>query len=505
MCNNNIRKGQNIVNRHRPFRQSIDLRQKYLNNRYEQNQDILNFCIDEIWDEWYDYDDYEDWNYFNACEDIDFILHEARNLFLYGNDNDTLGSIFTRELRSSNKIEDEESRQINIVNEHEKLNPRGLEERLANHLHHMTESKHKNEWLPSTVYEIFKNGDDREFLQNLPVKSEEFILTLIIFSPFWVRPLRDWNPPELNSEIYITSLVNHLFVYFPIPEFLYAEWFRKPECTRLKWLCWFILIGQGGSLYRAAPNFNWKISKKFQHYLNESPNDLTPTVACIYALIRGQGGTKVEIRRIMDNPGYIIDPTKISSQEHYIIFWLDTIKWLIKYRDSITDEEAQLILNWALHHYTESERHRTKPFSWKGRKLRNTIEYSIEYDRQLIQKSPYLSLQWNSHDLDWEMIDKNTNKWSIEELTSGYDLAVEGKEMVHCVSTYAPNCASGHSAIFSLCKEGIRKVTIETNPNSNKIVQLRGRHNKYPERDEKSIIDKWVKDIVPKVEASIMS
>jgi hypothetical protein len=178
---------------------------------------------------------------------------------------------------------------------------------------------------------------------------------------------------------------------------------------------------------------------------------------------------------------------------------------LIKYRDSITDEEAQLILNWALHHYTESERHRTNPFSWKSRKPRNTIEYSIEYDRQLIQESPYLSLQWKSHHWNWEMIDKNANKWSFNELTTGFELAVEGKELLHCVASYAPRCASGYSAIISLCKEGKRKVTIEIDPNTNKIVQLKGGHNKTPEKDEKSIIDKWIKDIVSKVEVPNVS
>jgi len=504
MRNNKIRKDQDIVKR-RSFRKSVDLRQKYLSNRYSHDQDAFNLWLDEVWEEWSDYDDEYDWNIYNCAEDIDYIMHEARNLFFYGNENESLGSIFLRDLRSLPKMNDKDSRQINKEHEHKKMNPKVLEERLANHIHHITESKHLNKLLPSTVYEIFQDGNDRKILQSLPVKSEKVILTLIIFSPFWIRSLRDWKSPKLNSEKIIVSLINHLFINFPIPKFLYIEWIREPEYTRLKWICWLILLGQGGSLYRAAPKFNWKISKKLPLFLINVPSNLPPTSACIYAQILGQGGSDIEFRRIMNNPGYIIDPTKISSQEFFIVFWSDTINWLINYRESITDGEAQLVLNWALHLYTEAEIHKTKPFTWKGRKPRNTIEFSIEYDRQLIQESPYLSLQWNSHDLDWEMIDKNTNKWSIVELTSGYDLAVEGKEMAHCVSTYAPNCASGHSAIFSLCKEGIRKVTIEINPNSNKIVQLRGRHNKYPERDEKSIIDKWVKDIVPKVEASIMS
>jgi hypothetical protein len=69
---------------------------------------------------------------------------------------------------------------------------------------------------------------------------------LCLFAPFWVRSPQTWNP---SGE---TPLLDHLFVLHHVPGFLYPEWFRELEFPRLKWLYWFILLGQGGSLKRAA-------------------------------------------------------------------------------------------------------------------------------------------------------------------------------------------------------------------------------------------------------------
>lgn len=79
--------------------------------------------------------------------------------------------------------------------------------------------------------------------------------------------------------------------------------------------------------------------------------------------------------------------------------------------------------------------------------------------------------------------------WQAQELTSQSALAEEGREMGHCVSSYADDCRKGHMRIFSITLNGERKATLELRPQdglplsrqrsepSFQIHQNKGRHN----------------------------
>lgn len=54
--------------------------------------------------------------------------------------------------------------------------------------------------------------------------------------------------------------------------------------------------------------------------------------------------------------------------------------------------------------------------------------------------------------------------WSAIEMSNGGDLAEEGREMRHCVSSYSSNCRSGTSRIFSIRFAGERVCTLEIAP-----------------------------------------
>ena len=80
---------------------------------------------------------------------------------------------------------------------------------------------------------------------------------------------------------------------------------------------------------------------------------------------------------------------------------------------------------------------------------------------------------------------------------SSDELYAEGREMSHCVSSYARSCAEGRCAIYSLTRfneEGtIREATIEVSMESKKIVQSRKKHNADLTSEDKSIIKAWSK------------
>ena len=325
------------------------------------------------------------------------------------------------------------------------------------------------------------------------VKNLKFTKIVCLFAPFWLRSPLTWDKKEK------INIIDHLFVLYDVPEFLYNEWFREGNELRFKWLMWFLLLGQGGSLKKGSDDFQWRIPSRFQKYLWDVPADASPIEACIYAEVMRLGGSESDFVRLLRNPSFVVDPTEFSANESHEKFWYDTVRWLIAQSDQITDEQSGFILEWAMHEYTEAELGRMElgrggPFSWKGRRLRRVLEQSLEYYRQ--RSLPYSNYKWNKHGWDWEYEEAHAHKWTFVELTSGEELYLEGKAMRHCVSSYDGRCASGYSAIVSLRYNGGRKVTIELNPRTKQIVQARGAHNKEATDEEKSVIASWMKEVV---------
>ena len=80
---------------------------------------------------------------------------------------------------------------------------------------------------------------------------------------------------------------------------------------------------------------------------------------------------------------------------------------------------------------------------------------------------------------------RETFTWSVRELRSYRELAAEGREMGHCVYSYAKSCRSGSTSIWSLGLENEkgqrqRILTIAVEPRARAVTQVRGRFNALP-------------------------
>ena len=89
------------------------------------------------------------------------------------------------------------------------------------------------------------------------------------------------------------------------------------------------------------------------------------------------------------------------------------------------------------------------------------------------------------------MIDNVLTLIKIKELTSSRELYNEGRKMHHCVGSYAQNCHMGCIHIFSYTINDENTLTIETD--RSQILQIRGKCNRLPSTNEKSIINRWAK------------
>jgi hypothetical protein len=317
--------------------------------------------------------------------------------------------------------------------------------------------------------------------------GEHLVKNLCLFAPFWIRSPRTWAGGK-------ASLVEHLFVRYEVPRFLYAEWSLEPGFPRLKWLCWFILFAQGGSLRRAAGLFGWKVPGRFEHSLRMAPAGTSPQEACAFAQILRRGGSPTDCRRILSNPAFVVDTTEAADSDPASEFWDATVRWVIAHGAAITDEQCELILSWATHEYTEADRRGAPSFSWKGRGLRSVLQRSLDYRRQLEQ--PWSCYWWRRHGWDWKPSDPSLDGWCFVELTSGEELYREGEAMRHCVAGYAARRAAGHSAIVSVQFNGARRLTVEINPATGEVVQAKGECNRPATGEEQRAIRLWLDAVV---------
>jgi len=319
---------------------------------------------------------------------------------------------------------------------------------------------------------------------------------LWLFSPFWIRTPKTWN-----GEDGWEGLIRHLFVQYEPPKFLYGEWYDE-SFPRFRWIVWFLLFSQGGSLKSAAKLFGWNMAGGFPLQLYQVPPEYSPVQACMIAEILRLGG-RLETFQLL-NYTFTVDPTEGGTPQ-FIDFWRDTIRWLSKKTDEIIQlreteafeyvDIAGPILDWALHKYTEAERENGVPFSWQGRQVRQAFEASQEYLLNVNTESER-SLSWTSHGWDWDTTDEIGDKWAVVELSFGQALHDEGKRMHHCVGGYTGLCVAGNTSIFSLRFGGIGKVTIELEPKAKSIVQARGYCNQAIKRREHEVISQWLKDVV---------
>lgn len=323
------------------------------------------------------------------------------------------------------------------------------------------------------------------------ISEPQLAIQVGLFSPFWIRSPRSWNQD--------TNFLEHVFVRYPVPKFLYSEWTRGYDIP-FKWIIWFLLLGQGGSLKQASENFGWCIPAKFSKYLSEIPSDFSAVAACMMAEIRRLGGNDIDFSRIHGNIAYVVDPTEPSEDTAFLKFWQDTVRWLITNREAISNEEAYHILHWAMHEYTETRRAKGERFSWKGRRVHSVLERSLQYRRET--ERPWQNYQWSSHGWDWELDDPSLGLWTAKELTSGEVLFHEGRAQNHCVASYVGRCSAGHSAIVSLQQDSKRRLTVEINPSTGQVVQARGPFNRKANATEQQVLSQWVQTILRQKAAS---
>ena len=97
--------------------------------------------------------------------------------------------------------------------------------------------------------------------------------------------------------------------------------------------------------------------------------------------------------------------------------------------------------------------------------------------------------------------------WTITELLTRRALFLEGQAMRHCVATYTERCVRRQTSIWSMQvedhRDGHRVLTIEVDLPRRTVCQARRKCNQLPQRAERAVMERWVREQGLKVSESM--
>ena len=130
----------------------------------------------------------------------------------------------------------------------------------------------------------------------------------------------------------------------------------------------------------------------------------------------------------------------------------------------------------------------------QGRNPVLLLEQVDAWHTELNRMKKTQQFHWTPTFTDFIYEEGGVNKvtWEITELCSTKELHSEGKSLSHCVGSYSQSCANKRSAILSLRRQGERTATLEINLATKKLIQARGKANRYLQSKEERVVQEWV-------------
>ncbi len=294
------------------------------------------------------------------------------------------------------------------------------------------------------------------------------------------------------------GLVNHMFVRYPVPYFLYQACLPGDEnfaFMKEVYRQWFVTLAQGGSFSKLVKGL--MTSKEAFVFLNApSTNHIHENVWWAKMKLAGlpKGVAEKLISKIFTNH-FFDDPDGRLAEaiNFYAKFHGEMDKQTF---DEITDFAA-----WTLRNNRE--------FRFKGRTVASMVALSNEWHIEIQKADIGKYTEWPGLGIPkWDYIEK-AQEWEVVELLSNQAIVNEGRKQKHCVASYVNWCIDGYCSIFSLrCyshsmthydEDGVavynrlrelRRVTIEVG-NNRTVRQIRGVLNRQPTDEEKLILRLW--------------
>jgi hypothetical protein len=313
----------------------------------------------------------------------------------------------------------------------------------------------------------------------------------------WLHSQKEWVPKGRGAYTLFHSLINHLLVQYAIPGFLYSVFFIEDDHLAEQMILFFRYLALGGSVYKGIKTglIPVKLTKRMCHYFLQSPPDTGIFEGFRNAQVKAFGGE----RRLAHTLSHTLPGRSFMDDEE---FWFTVIMWFSRH-SMLDPSQVGPLIDFILHLKRENP-----SFSITGRSVFAMLKEMDIWHGELARERKKKGFMYTPSGFKegiWEIKEKLPDKrsqkciWTMEEILSSKALAEEGKKMYHCVYTYHDRILKGMASIWTLKREGERRLTIEVSNDNKTIYQARGKYNRLPKSREIMIVKRWAAENMLKV------
>ncbi len=330
----------------------------------------------------------------------------------------------------------------------------------------------------------------------------EALALIAAHSPAWLRPISEWMPRSHNAGRQFASLLRHLFVKYEVPSFFDSVWFSGRTESAAERRKWYLHVGRGRNIRNCQLPIT--LTRKMAHNFMQAPNNATIEQALRWGQVLSLGGNERLARAIFG--------TRLTESFENEAFWSSVIRWFVAH-PMLDRAHVGPIIDYLYHQRFVAEilyvgpdrREEFRPaqpdLTMNGRTPEALLRRVNEWHRSLVNDNRHEVRQWTPHGLEeFEFVEgsergDNLKIWTIRELLSSKALMTEGRQMKHCVASYASSCARGQCSIWTMEVESLdgrsKVLTIEVRRGVQLICQVRGKGNRIANEKEKRIIRRW--------------
>ena len=346
------------------------------------------------------------------------------------------------------------------------------------------------------IYQEFKSAIDLlEFLGNTHLISDvsllrtDFITVLKLYAAYPRYVVRSFETLriQIDSQWSLLLLFDHLFIPYEAPEVLVVNLFSFTPIQQQ-----FVLDVLQNKDVRQHKALMLPCTKKEIHLLK----NISKTLVCQWGQINFDKllFTVKCLSSCLSHRLVTLLVQKISFQNiNRIAFqeWLSVVQF---FKNSLFEEQEEYdaieFIDY-FHHQIQ----RGEVFTCPKKSLPNIKRDIDRWHRELfLQRSPrQAKLKWLKKDIV-RKIQVDSYEYTLIRFSDGYGLQEEGQMLGHCVLSYANQCAKHYVQIWSI--RGTRlgfHFTAEIR--QNRLVQLRGKHNRHPTPSERTILKKIVAEM----------
>ena len=309
----------------------------------------------------------------------------------------------------------------------------------------------------------------------------------------WNQPIETWYPKSAAREPSYWDMVRHLLARYEVPGFLDRVWLMNPALPETpKHQNWYLHVANGGNI-RTAPGFFAHLTKRMAHIFMQAPRHHRIEHAVRWAQVKALGGDddlaraviRTRLGEVIENEDFwitviqffinnpMLDPAQVGPIVDYI--------YIQKYAPQDIIQPGGGVIEGPPAHPN---------FCIKARSADKLVRLVEEWHGELSAQDYVALKEWTASKYrPFELTETDESgierTWTIHELLSSWELALEGKALSHCVRSYANRCVTGKVSIWSTQarvghEEPQNILTVAVNNTDDKITQYRGKFNMTP-------------------------